>query len=103
MPFVHPFKPTVQTVVPTSGQTIQVALSSHDHTVFLEPAGTLASLTVNINGMVIGDILRICSTQQIVVFNLTGVATVLGAITALDVNETMSLKMVKSGTIIFLS
>lgn len=103
MPFVHPFKPTVQTVIPTNGQTIQVVLSSHDHTVFLEPAGTLAALIVNINGMVVGDILRICSTQEITSFSATGVGTVLGGITQLAVNETMSLKMVKPNTLIFLS
>lgn len=103
MPFVHPYKPTVQTMIPTSGQTIQIALASHDHTVFFEPLGTLASLTVNINGMVVGDILRICSTQEITSFGATGVGAVLGGITQLAINETMSLKMVKPNTLIFLS
>jgi len=103
MPFVHPYTPTVQAVVPTNGQTIQIVVGSHDHTVLLEPAGALASLTANVSNMAIGDILRICSTQEIDMFTLTGVSVVLGGITALNVNETMSLKMVKSNTIIFLS
>lgn len=80
---------SVERFVPTTGQTI--VPNVNDSTVVLDPAGTLAALTLQIGGCSVGvngHLIRISTTQAITSFSLTTlVGTIVSPPTSLAANE----------------
>jgi hypothetical protein len=76
--------PTIQYVTPTTGNTVN-ANDAGNHTLIINPAGSLLALTVALNGSPAdGDVLKICSSQVVTTFSMTG-GTIVGALTTLAV------------------
>lgn len=94
----------VQPVTPTNGQAVQMTDNSTDGTLFLTPAGTLASLTVNFPSdanSVLGQIRFVGTTQAITSITMTG-ATILNMFTAMNANDCFGFQKVTVNTWIFL-
>lgn len=76
--------PSVQYTTPSAGNTVNVNNSGHIRLI-LNPATTLATLTVTLpSGASDGDVVEICSSQIITTLTLNG-GTIVGAIAALAV------------------
>lgn len=94
----------VQPVTPTTGQTVQMNNDSTDGTLFLTPAGTLASLTVQFPSdakSVLGQIRFIGTTQAITSLTMTG-ASFLNVFNSLNANDCFGFQKVATNTWIFL-
>lgn len=94
---------TIQTVTPTTGQTVQMLDNQNDGTLFLTPAGTLATLTVRFPSdanSVLGQIRFVGSTQAITSLTMTN-AVFLNAIPALNANDFYAFQKVAANTWIF--
>lgn len=92
---------TVQTVTPTTGQTVSMTDNAVDNTLYLTPAGTLAALTVNLPSNAnsrIGQVERIFTTQQITALTVANATTILGNPTTLNVNESVSFQKMAANT-----
>lgn len=94
----------VQSATPTSGQTVQMTDNSTDGTLYLTPAGTLASLTVafpaDVNS-VLGQIRFVGTTQAITSLSMTG-AIFLNVFSSLNANDCFGFQKVATNTWIFL-
>lgn len=81
----------MQRVVPTTGQTITPANAMGDIILVLEPAGTLATLTVNTPSTPVdGQRFSVMSTQIITALTLA-VGTVIGGLASFAANGFMTL------------
>jgi len=93
--------PTVQQSVPTAGATVVMTGGSADAMVELQPAGTLATLTVTLPDnatSIIGDIARIGSTKAITLLTINGAATIIGNVTAMIASQVVNFKKVADNT-----
>lgn len=76
--------PTVQYSAPTTGSTVTVGSTGHTK-LLLNPAGTLATLTVTFPGSPSdGDMVQLGSSQIITALTMNG-GTIVGALTTLAV------------------
>lgn len=94
---------TIQNVTPTTGQTVQMENTSNDGTLFLTPAGTLASLTISFPSdanSALGQIRFIGSTQAITSLTMTN-AVFLNSIVSLNANDFYAFQKVLPNTWIF--
>lgn len=94
---------TIQNVVPTNGQTIQMLDNSNDGTLFMNPAGTLAAITISFPSAansVLGQIRFIGSTQAISTLTLIN-AVFLNSIPSLNANDFFAFQQVMPNTWIF--
>lgn len=94
---------TIQTVTPTTGQTVQMLDNQNDGTLFLTPAGTLATLIVRFPSdanSVLGQIRFLGSTQAITSLTMAN-AVFLNAIPALNANDFYAFQKVAANTWIF--
>lgn len=74
--------PTTQYSVPLTGDTV-TANNSGNHTLIINPAGTLLALTLALNGAPSdGDYLTLASSQIVTGFTMSG-GTIVGALTSL--------------------
>jgi|SRR6267154_2768315 len=93
----------VQTVVALTGQTIQMTDNSADGTLFLTPAGTLATLTVNFPSdanSILGQMRILATTQNITTLTLAN-AIFLNMITTINANDCFAFQKVAANTWIF--
>lgn len=93
--------PLVTKIAPTTGQTVAPLTGSVDSTVFIAPAGTLATLTVTIpadGSSTLGDVVTISTTKLLTVLTISGAATILGGVVALAANESVSYKKTDTDT-----
>lgn len=82
---------SMQRVVPTTGQTITPTNAMGDIILVLEPAGTLATLTVNTPSTPVdGQRFSVMSTQIITALTLA-VGTVIGGLASFAANGFMTL------------
>ena len=81
------YKQTVSYSVPTTGATVTIpSFDGVELLVFLNPAGTLATLTVNMPSVVTdGQKVSIMSSQVLTLITMGG-GTILSAITTMGVN-----------------
>lgn len=94
----------VQSVTPLTGQTIQMTNTSADGTLFLTPAGTIASLTVNFPSDInsnLGQIRFLGTTQNITSLNLAN-AVFLNVFNSLNANDCFAFQKVAANTWIFI-
>jgi hypothetical protein len=94
----------VQPVTPTSGQTVQMTDNSTDGTLFITPAGTLATLTVLFPtdaNSVLGQIRFVGTTQAITSITMSG-ATILNVFSSMNANDCFGFQKVTTNTWIFL-
>jgi hypothetical protein len=88
---------TIQYVTPTTGQTV-VLNASRDNTAFINPSGTLATLTITLPSTgVNGDIQTITTSQVITALTLNG-GTKVGALTTLVLGGFASYQWSSSGS-----
>lgn len=89
---------SIQRDVPTTGQTVTVGNADGDITVIIEPAGTLATLTIaSPSAPRDGQRMNIVSTQILTAITLS-VGTFAGGITTLAANGSASYVYVASQT-----
>lgn len=91
----------VQKSTPTDGQTISMLDTSADGTLFLTPAGTLATLTVTLPtnaNSVTGQIRRIATTQTITTLTVNGAGTILGNVTTILAAASLEFQKMASDT-----
>lgn len=95
---------SVQSVIPTTGQSIQMTDDATSGLIWLNPAGTLASLTLvfptDANSD-IGQIRRIATSKIITSVTLSG-ATILNPTTTLNANDCFGFQKVSAGTWVLL-
>lgn len=93
--------PVVQSITPTTGQTVSAVGGVSDYMLWMQPVGTLATLTVNFPANAssqLGDIARIGSSKTITVLTLAGAASILNGVSAMTPNQVASFKKVASDT-----
>ncbi len=93
--------PAVQAASPTAGQTVVMTDSAVDGTLYLTPAGTLATLTVTLPTEVnsrIGQIRRIGTSQALTLLTIGGATTILGNVTTLALGASASFQKVAANT-----
>lgn len=81
-------EPAIQTASPTAGQTVVMTADSKDRTLYLTPAGTLATLTTTLPANAtsrVGQIARIGTSQAITLLTIDGAATILNTVTSLAI------------------
>lgn len=91
----------VQAASPTAGQTVVCTADSKHRTLWLTPAGTLATLTVTLPAnatSALGQIQRIASNQIVTLLTIDGAASILGVPTTIGIGETISLQKVAANT-----
>lgn len=94
-------KSVIQNASPTSGATVGVTGGFSDTTLWMTPAGTLATLTVNLPSDAtssLGDIVRIGSNKAITLLTMGGAASIINGVTALTINQIASFKKVAADT-----
>lgn len=75
--------PDVQTVAPASGATVQINDNAKDTTLVVNPAGDLATLTINLPSEAnsrIGQVIMIRARRNIAAVTLGGATTILGTV-----------------------
>lgn len=90
----------IQTVTPTTGQTVVMTNDNKNGTLILTPAGTLATLTITFptdGNSRVGQIRRFASTSIITALTING-AVILNSIVAIAVNECFSYQKVSANT-----
>lgn len=91
---------SIQTVVPTNGQTIQLTDDNTSGTIWLNPAGTLATLTLTMPTDAksdLGQIRRIATSKAITSLTMNG-ATILNALTTMSANDCFEYQKVDVNT-----
>lgn len=74
--------PTVQDVVPNTGDTITVAPNKGNHSVLIKPTGSLLALTITFpSNPLDGDCFTISSTQAVTTLTLNG-GTIIAALSS---------------------
>ena len=92
-------KPVVQTVVPTSGETVKFDDDDLDRTLYMKPAGTLATLTIAMPTTAtsrLGRKVSVCSTQTVTLLTITE-ATMLNTLVTLSANDHFTFEEVEIG------
>lgn len=90
-----------QSVVPTSGQTVQVTDNAIDTLLVLSPAALLAALTVALPSDVnsrINQIVRIATMKAITILTVTGATSIMNAPTSLILGGSVSFQKVAANT-----
>lgn len=88
----------VQRVVPTTGQTVQMTDNGFDGTLFIDPAGTINTLTVvfpSAANSILGQIRFLGTSQGITNLTLSG-GTFLNMIPSLNANDCFAFQKVKN-------
>lgn len=96
----NPATSTVQKASPTSGATVQMSNDSMDGALYINPAATLASLTVNLPTNLTsrdGQIRRIVTSKAITSLTIGG-ATILSTVTELSAGDSVSFMKVDNNT-----
>jgi len=97
----YQYKNTVSKLTPTTGQTVSFANSDVDQVMYLAPAGTLASLTVQLPSDAssrTGQRVTICSSQIVTSLTLSGAATVMNTITSLVSSDCFTFVKIDTNT-----
>lgn len=91
---------TVQTATPTDGQTVSVTAGSIKHTVYIDPAGTLPTLTVALptTSLIDGQTATLVPSQIVTILTLTSGGTIVGALTAFALGVPVTYKYATTGT-----
>lgn len=92
---------TPQTATPTTGQTVVMTSDSANRTIWLTPAGPLLALTVTLPSdanSVLGQIVRIGSTQVVTTLTINGAGGILNPVTTLAANDLFSFQKVAANT-----
>ncbi len=91
----------IQTNTPATGNTVSMNDNALNGTLYLTPAGTLATLTVtlptNLNS-VIGQIRRIATNNALTILTINGAGTILGNIATLALGASVAFQKVASDT-----
>lgn len=90
----------VDSVTPLTGQTVTFRQDSSDGTVYIQPAGAIAALTLNFPSDAvsrIGQICRVASTQNIASLTMTG-GVVMDPISSLSANDFFEFHKLKANT-----
>lgn len=91
----------LQTVVPTNGQTVQIADNADDGLLLLNPASTLATLTVNLPSDAKSRLLqveRIATMRTITLLTVAGATTIYGAPASLAPGDNIAFQKVAANT-----
>lgn len=91
----------VQTATPIAGQTMLMTDDANDGTLWLTPAGTLATLTVTLPSEAnsrIGQVRRVGSSRAVTLLTFNGATTILNAIAALALNDCVEFHKVAANT-----
>jgi len=94
-------KPPVQSVVPTTGQTIVITDNSYNGLLVLAPAGTLATLTITLPSDAnseVGQIERIATTKTLTAVTINGAGTIFGAVTTLVAGDNVAYQKIAANT-----
>lgn len=87
----------IQNSTPTAGQTVVMTADTNDRTLYMTPAGTLATLTVTLPANAtsrLGQIARIATTQAVTAITINGATTILGNVTSLNANDCITFQKV---------
>lgn len=98
---IYDTKPEIVTASPTTGQTVASPNTSRDKTIWITPAGTLLNLTVTLPSeatSVVGQVVRIGTSQAITNLTINGATTILNTAVTLAINETVSYQKVAANT-----
>ena len=90
---------TVQAATPTTGQTVVMTADARDRTLYLTPAGTLATLTVTLPADAtsrVMQIARIATSQIITALTINGATTILATVTTLAIGSVTFQKVAAS-------
>lgn len=85
-------RPTEQSAVPTTGQTVVIAESSGDIDLWIVPATSLAALTVQLPVGFDGQNVNIGSSKAITILTITGSTNVFNAANTLQAGDSFTLK-----------
>ncbi len=91
--------PQIQLASPTSGATVVCTADAVDRTLYLTPAGTLATLTITLPANSTArsaQVQRIVTTQELTALTVDGAATIIGNVTTLAANSSVSFQRVAS-------
>lgn len=86
---------------PTTGQTVAIADGASDVLLWLTPATTIATLTVQLPtdaGSFIGQDISIGSSKAVTVLTITGATTVFNPATLLNLGDLFTIKKVAANT-----
>lgn len=92
---------TVQTVSPTTGQTVSMSDTSANSCLWITPAGTLNSLTVNLPSnanSILGQVVSLGSQQVITTLTVQNAGTIFNNLTSLAIGDLYAFKKVASNT-----
>lgn len=102
----YDFPSVVQTATPTAGQTVTMVNDSLDRTLWITPAGLLATLTIVFPTSAssrLGRIVRIGCSKIVSVLTLSGPASILNPVTAFAASDIFSFQEVATDTWIRIS
>jgi hypothetical protein len=86
----------VQTAVPTSGSTVNMTNAFENNTLYMEPAGVLGTLTINLPGNSdVAQTATIATTQTITALTITNASVINGNITTLAAGGFVSFRCIK--------
>jgi len=94
-------QPNVKAASPTTGQTVAFDAASADQTLWLTPAGTLASLTVTLpsdSSSALGQTVTIAASQTLTSLVVNGATTILNNVTSLLGGATVKFRKVAANT-----
>lgn len=92
---------TVQSASPTSGQTVTMEQGGNNTTLWLTPAGPLASLTVSLPGEAVSWMGQLCSvgtSQPITDLTVNNATTIFNNVTTLSAGDLYAFKKVAPNT-----
>lgn len=98
---LYPPKNTTQKVVPTTGQTVTFANNSIDQTIYLAPAGVLATLTVTLPSDAtsrLGQRVTFCTSQNITLLTLNGASTIMNTVSSLTSSDCFTFQKIDTNT-----
>jgi hypothetical protein len=93
--------PVVQNAAPTTGATVVINDNASDTLLVLDPAGTLATLTVTLPSEAnsrIKQVVRIASTRIITAITINGATTIIGAPVGLALGDNLAFQKIKANT-----
>lgn len=86
----------IQLNSPTTGSTVTMTNTFENNTLYLEPAGTLATLTVNLPGNSdLNQLATIATTQTIIALTIANASVVNGTVTTLAAGASVTFRCVK--------
>lgn len=89
-------RPAQQNATPTAGATVVIAEAATDINVWLTPAGTIATLAIQLPTGYQGQRITIASNQAITLLSVTG-ATVLNGLASLSLGGAFALVRMSAG------